>query len=339
MADTKITALTAIGANPINVATFPIPMVDLLDNSMAASGTTKKVTVNQILGAGGTATLASATITGDLTVATSALKVTGGKVGIGTASPAYELDVSSATASNQLRIFGSNQNSITFANASGGASNGFLMGRSFSSDDANNLFVFDLANSALRLFIGGTGNVGIGTAAPTEAVDLNSGNLKLTNGNVVLGTSGKGIDFSATASGSGTMTSELLNDYEEGTWTATLNGSVSDPTTPVTATARYTKVGRQVTVQVYISNVVTTGASGRIVISGLPFANNGSIETIGAVGLYDIATFTGSPFAQIGFNATTVDLYSSVSNSTWQSVTHNAGTARYIWFNMTYTVA
>jgi hypothetical protein len=34
---------------------------------MAASGTTKKVTLNQLLGAGGTATLASATITGDLT--------------------------------------------------------------------------------------------------------------------------------------------------------------------------------------------------------------------------------------------------------------------------------
>ena len=87
--DTKITALTAIGANPINVATFPIPMVDLLDNSMAASGTTKKVTVNQILGAGGTATLASATITGDLTVDTSTLKVVAASdvVGINTASP------------------------------------------------------------------------------------------------------------------------------------------------------------------------------------------------------------------------------------------------------------
>jgi hypothetical protein len=67
MADVKITALAPIGANPVNPATFPIPMVDLLDNSMAASGTTKKVTVNQILGAGGTATLASATITGALT--------------------------------------------------------------------------------------------------------------------------------------------------------------------------------------------------------------------------------------------------------------------------------
>ncbi len=95
MPDTKITALTAIGANPIIPSTFPIPMVDLTDTSMAASGTTKKVTVNQILGAGGTATLASATITGDLTVDTNTLKVdsANNRVGIGTASPARPLDI------------------------------------------------------------------------------------------------------------------------------------------------------------------------------------------------------------------------------------------------------
>jgi hypothetical protein len=70
-------------------------MVDLLDTSMAASGTTKKVTVNQILGAGGTATLASATITGDLTVDTSTLKVDSGanKVGINTTTLASTLTI------------------------------------------------------------------------------------------------------------------------------------------------------------------------------------------------------------------------------------------------------
>ncbi len=106
MADTKITALAAIGANPINVATFPIPMVDLLDNSMAASGTTKKVTVNQILGAGGTATLASATITGDLTVNTNVLKVdtTNDRVGIGTASPSSILHISNTAAATRITI-------------------------------------------------------------------------------------------------------------------------------------------------------------------------------------------------------------------------------------------
>jgi len=90
MPDTKITALTAIGANPIIPATFPIQMVDLTDTSMAASGTTKKVTVNQILGAGGTATLASATITGDLTA--------GGNVGFGTTN------LTSVAGYNSLKI-------------------------------------------------------------------------------------------------------------------------------------------------------------------------------------------------------------------------------------------
>ena len=66
MADTKITALAAI--TTVAPANDLFAIVDVSDNSMAASGTTKNITTNQILGAGGTATLASATITGDLTV-------------------------------------------------------------------------------------------------------------------------------------------------------------------------------------------------------------------------------------------------------------------------------
>lgn len=74
MADTKITALTAIST--VDPAVDVLPIVDVSDTTMAASGTTKKITSNQILGSGGTATLASATITGDLTVGTT-LGVTG----------------------------------------------------------------------------------------------------------------------------------------------------------------------------------------------------------------------------------------------------------------------
>jgi len=76
MADTKITALAAI--TTVDPAADVLPIVDISDTSMAASGTTKKITTNQILGAGGTATLASATITGDLTAAR--LIVTGGTI-------------------------------------------------------------------------------------------------------------------------------------------------------------------------------------------------------------------------------------------------------------------
>jgi hypothetical protein len=68
MADTKITALAAI--TTVDPAADVLPIVDISDTSMAASGTTKKITSNQILGAGGTATLASATITGAATVGT-----------------------------------------------------------------------------------------------------------------------------------------------------------------------------------------------------------------------------------------------------------------------------
>jgi len=130
MPDTKITALTAIGANPIIPSTFPIPMVDLTDTSMAASGTTKKVTVNQILGAGGTATLASATITGDLTVDTSTLKVdsANNRVGIGTASPGagYALDVVGAariTAANGLVIDKAGAGFVDFLNSGNAGAN------------------------------------------------------------------------------------------------------------------------------------------------------------------------------------------------------------------------
>jgi len=98
MADSKITALTSIGAST-DPANDPLVLVDVSDTSMAATGTTKKVTLNQLLGASGTATLASATISGDLTVDTSTLKVdsANNRVGIGTATPDNQLSVRAAS--------------------------------------------------------------------------------------------------------------------------------------------------------------------------------------------------------------------------------------------------
>ena len=83
MADVKITALTVLtAADPINDA---IPIVDVSNPIMAASGTTSRISINNLLSSSPTATGAltvtglvtagSATITGDLTVDTSTLKV------------------------------------------------------------------------------------------------------------------------------------------------------------------------------------------------------------------------------------------------------------------------
>jgi hypothetical protein len=112
MADSKITALTALtAADPANDM---MPIVDVSDTSMAASGTTKRISINNILACSPTATLASATITGDLTVRTNKLAVTSTGVGIVQATPLYplhlvgEFGLEEASAGNgsKLRMIG-----------------------------------------------------------------------------------------------------------------------------------------------------------------------------------------------------------------------------------------
>lgn len=117
------------------------------------------------------------------------------------------------------------------------------------------------------------------TAARTDAGQSFSGNQEILDGNLVIGTSGKGIDFSATSSGSGTMTSELFTDYEEGTWTPTISSLTGTITTVGAVAGTYTKVGRQVTV--WANWTITTNGTGAtaVAVSGLPFTPSTSVVT------------------------------------------------------------
>jgi len=103
-----------------------------------------------------------------------------------------------------------------------------------------------------------------------------NGGAYIANGNLVFSTSGTGIDFSATADGGNgsTMNSELLDDYEEGTWTPDLRFAGSN--TGVSYAWRnghYTKIGRQVTVRgaFGLSSRGTFNATDDAFIYGLPF--------------------------------------------------------------------
>jgi hypothetical protein len=170
----------------------------------------------------------------------------------------------------------------------------------------------------------------------TQAMTLDaSGNLALGNGNLVMSTSGKGIDFSATANSSGTMTSELLNDYEEGTWTGTVKGATTDPTTPLTATGHYTKIGRLVHARINITGS-TVGASGILSITGLPFTS--AQETPGSTMASNAFTFSGNPVAYVTAGSAVVYFYTTSSNGALGDVTHNPGTSRSIWASVTYIV-
>jgi hypothetical protein len=98
------------------------------------------------------------------------------------------------------------------------------------------------------------------------------GNVNIPNGNLIMGTSGKGIDFSATSNGSGTMTSELLNDYEEGTWTPTFAGTGGNSgQVYATQNGTYTKVGRLVTFSAVLELSTLGTITGFVRIDGLPF--------------------------------------------------------------------
>jgi hypothetical protein len=279
MADTKITALAAI--TTVDPAADVLPIVDISDTSMAASGTTKKITSNQILGSGGTATLASATITGDLTVDTNTLKVdsTNNRVGIGLASGmTAPLEVQANTSSTAINIRGraDNANALRFY-----ANDGTTQQAYIGADDVN-IDILSVGIRPIRFTVNGA----------VVASVLNGGNVSIANGNVVMATSGKGIDFSATSEGSGTMTSELLNDYEEGTFTPTVTsvGGTGIVYTPVGDTGTYTKIGRLVTFTVNLYGTYT--GTFTYVRIALPF-------TVGAVN-DSVNGFNGSTGAILG---------------------------------------
>jgi hypothetical protein len=120
---------------------------------------------------------------------------------------------------------------------------------------------------------------------PVRPVE-STGNLTITNGDLIIGTSpGNGIDFSATSDGSGTtVTSELFDAYEEGTFTATpADASNGGNASSTTYTGYYTKIGRQVTLLVKMLNVDSTGLTGTndLFIQGIPYTSSG-IEAVGA---------------------------------------------------------
>tara|TARA_R100000353_G_scaffold12360_2_gene12784 strand:+ start:657 stop:1307 length:651 start_codon:yes stop_codon:yes gene_type:complete len=120
-------------------------------------------------------------------------------------------------------------------------------------------------------------------------------NLTIADGNLVLGTSGHGIDFSAVADGSG-MTSELLDDYEEGTFSPVPSGA-STTFTINHQRGFYTKIGNTVTFQLYLmfyaSNIVSGNGGNPFSITGLPYTikNNDRYNpafTIGRTYNFDI---------------------------------------------------
>lgn len=113
--------------------------------------------------------------------------------------------------------------------------------------------------------------------------------LTLTTGNLIVA-SGQGIDFSATA---GTGTSELLADYEEGTWTPG-QGTGVVVVGAYSSSGTYTKIGRQVTITALQQGAtsIAVNPSGTM-FENLPFAVNSAAERFSGIAVLQFTNVMG----------------------------------------------
>ena len=127
------------------------------------------------------------------------------------------------------------------------------------------------------------------------------GDFTVGVGNLVIGTAAKGIDFSANTHAAG-MTSELLNDYEEGTWTPTQGGGMV-VVGSFASNGTYTKVGRFVFVRgLVIGSTSIAATAGGLFCGGFPFTVD--VETVLAV---NDAASAASPMLVAGTNIYSVE--------------------------------
>jgi len=147
-----------------------------------------------------------------------------------------------------------------------------------------------------------------------DSTSTSGANLTLHDGNLIFA-SGHGIDFSATSDASGAA-SELLDDYEEGTFTPVVSAGTTNTQT-FDQTGRYTKIGRMVYVQ-FLLQYSGAGNNAHMQFSGLPFtsANNtsrggGTVLWTNIPGLNDAEALS----AIVEQNATTLLLYRGMDSS------------------------
>ena len=221
---------------------------------------------------------------------------TNSRLGVGTATPAaklhsaqtYVVPATGGISADTVGIFSNN-------NIASGNANVSILSRSsgyqrlyFGNQTVENAqYIESFGNGGTSGYLAFAVSSSSGTTAGTERMrisyaggvsigsttDAGVGNLLMGTGNVTQGTAAKGVNFTANTPATG-MTSQLLNWYEEGTWTPVDNSGAGLSLT--VAFAKYTKVGRQVSYIASITYPVTASASAAS-LTGFPFTAGNAI--------------------------------------------------------------
>ena len=162
------------------------------------------------------------------------------------------------------------------------------------------------------------------TVTDRLTIERDTGNVTLDTGNLVIGTSGKGIDFSVTGDSSGTVSSEVLDDYEEGTYTPTSGASLT------VTYAKYTKIGRLV----YLNADITVGstAGNSAFAMTLPFSGVDSYYS-------GLVQYNNVPEPHLAANVSTTHLYFRKLDTSFGMLTYTQVSGHRFIFSIVYTSA
>jgi len=148
------------------------------------------------------------------------------------------------------------------------------------------------------------------TAARTDATQSFTGDQTLSTGNIIQGTAAKGVNFTANTAAAG-MTSQLLNWYEQGTFTPVAQGSSTAGTASYsTQIGQYTRIGNRVLFNLRIVYTGGTG-TGNMRVGGLPFTSSSAMsgavasiyaENLAGTALYIFAALVATNATYIGID-------------------------------------
>lgn len=154
-----------------------------------------------------------------------------------------------------------------------------------------------------------------GATVKVSVANLTVGRAVATAGgsftdNITQSTAAKGVNFTANTPAAG-MTSQLLNWYEEGTWTPAIRFNGGNTGMTVTASGKYTRIGRQVTVTLSFTFTAKGSSTGQFEARGLPF--NAGTPGSGAMG-YNLLWAT-MPTGGVSWTASGDRIYAIAANN------------------------
>ena len=143
--------------------------------------------------------------------------------------------------------------------------------------------------------------------AGAEGLTLSSTDLKIDSGDLIFGTSAKGVVLGATSN----TDANTLEDYEEGTWTPSWSSTYNVSGTVTSLSGQYTKIGRTVYLQVSTVGNAGLNISSFSVLTGLPFSCTDSKNT----GVYVIGTISSRAHGWTTMVSGTDQWYFGTANS------------------------